>query len=75
MPYTIVTGDSTSSVWYYIAAGQFKLASEIKARYSPGTDWEKVFAIGDVINSKLNLTERDTLNEVQIFRSKRKKRK
>lgn len=40
--------------------------------FSPTTDWEKVFVIGDKINKELKLNEKDIANEINTFRKKSK---
>lgn len=81
MQYTIVNADYISSVWFECYGPKESInlglvpALEINARFSPSTDWEKVFSLGDQINKDLNLTERDVLNEIRSFRNKRKTKK
>jgi hypothetical protein len=79
MPYSILTGDYTSSIWLRFndpdrAMGQrLNMIRNLETSYSPTTNWEKVFSLGDTINRRLNLTEKDVSNEVETFRERRKK--
>lgn len=41
--------------------------------FSPTTNWEKVFAIGDKINKELKLSEKEIANEINTFRKKSKR--
>lgn len=52
---------------------QFRLSRQIESSFSPTTDWEKVFGIGNMINRELNLTEKDISDEVSAYRSSKKK--
>lgn len=41
--------------------------------FSPSTNWEKVFWLGDKINKELKLSEKDIVNEINTFRKKSKR--
>lgn len=41
--------------------------------FSPTTNWERVFELGDKINKELNLNEKDIVNEVITYRKKSKR--
>lgn len=80
MPYTTFTSDYTSSIWlrFYpsqVIKQELNLDEQLNARYSPTTDWEKVFKLGDKINQDLNLTEKNVLNEIKSFRTRKKTQK
>jgi len=40
--------------------------------FSPTTNWEKVFGLGNKINKELELSEKDIANEVITYRKKSK---
>ena len=40
--------------------------------FSPITNWEKVFELGNKINKELKLSEKDIVNEVITYRKKSK---
>lgn len=79
MSYTrIEPSDYISSFWIMTNypgddfSEQFKLSGKIETSFSPSTDWEKVFEMGDVINRKLSLTEKDVADEVSSYRKSKK---
>ena len=77
MPYITITGDYTSSIWFkfYLEgySKQLNLSKNVETSYSPTTDWEKVFSLGDEINKELNLSERDIADEISAYRKSKKK--
>ena len=77
MPYQIIFGEYLSSKWYEFSTSQTKKpvneAYETLGTFSQGTNWEKVFALGDKINKDLGVTEQEIIDDITNFR-KRKKR-
>lgn len=41
--------------------------------FSPATNWEKVFNIGDRIDKELKLSEKDIVDEINTFRKRSKR--
>jgi len=77
MPYTIFTSDYMSSVWLRfndptnLSGSKLGISNNISTSFSPTTDWERVFSLGDKINQNLNISEGEILNEVKKLRYKR----
>ena len=78
MSYTIVASDFMSSIWLRFndpsrgGGSELGLFNNISTSYSPTTDWEKVFSLGDRINQNINMTEGEIINEIKNLRGKRK---
>lgn len=77
MSYRTFTSNYTSSFWILVdpegLSKQSRLFDQIESSFSPTTDWEKVFGLGDMINRKLNLTEKDIADEVSTYRKSKEK--
>ena len=77
MTYITRTGNYTSSIWleYYpeVYSKQLKLSNQLEGSFSPTTEWEKVFRLGDEINRELKLSERDISDEITAYRKTKKK--
>lgn len=79
MPYQIIVGEYLSSKWY----GFFNSPTEAKktinegyetlGSFSQGTNWEKVFALGNKINRDLGATEQGIIDDIASFRKRRKR--
>lgn len=77
MSYTTVDSVFLKSTWLVISQpNEVKqiLQSSFKTlgSFSPSTNWERVFALGDRINSGMRLSEKDIVDEVNKLRSRRK---
>ncbi|MBM3282990.1 hypothetical protein FJY90_01925 [Candidatus Gottesmanbacteria bacterium] len=77
MTYITITGDYTSSIWFkfYLDgySDQLNLSKRVETSFSPTTDWEKVFALGDEINKGLDFSERNIMDEIASYRKSKKK--
>lgn len=81
MPYQIIVGECLSSKWY--GYGFFNNPTEAKktvseryetfGSFSQGTNWEKVFDLGNKINRDLGATEQGIIDDIASFRKRRKK--
>ncbi|MDP3888796.1 MAG: hypothetical protein Q8Q24_02015, partial [bacterium] len=71
MPYRIVVSDYLYPSWYQYSQveTQKPLNEEYKmlGTFSQGTNWEKVFALGNEINKDLQITEQEIIDEVADF--------
>jgi hypothetical protein len=80
MPYQINLGEYLSSKWYtFINSPTVQTKKTTNEKYetlgsfSQGTNWEKVFALGDKINRDLGATEQGIIDDIANFRKRRKK--
>ncbi|MBI4079156.1 MAG: hypothetical protein HY429_02570 [Candidatus Levybacteria bacterium] len=79
MPYQKISSDYFFSKWYRFLPPNIVTEKtdneeyETLGTFSPNTNWEKVFALGDSINRGLQMTEQEVIDEVTNFR-KRKNR-
>lgn len=77
MTYITRTGDYTSSIWFVfypeVYSKQLKLSNQLESSFSPTTEWEKVFRLGDEINKELKLSEKDIVDEITAYRKTKKK--
>lgn len=80
MPYQIILGECLSSKWYEFLNNpsvQTKKTTneeyETLGSFSQGTNWEKVFALGDKINRDLGAKEQDIIDDIASFRKRRKR--
>lgn len=78
MAYKTINSDYSSTTWLVlIQPNEIKQVLDASFKqlgtFSPTTDWEKVFAIGDRINQELKLSEKDIVNEVITYRKKSKR--
>lgn len=78
MPYQIISGEYLSSKWYAFPNSPtvqtkktINEAYETLGIFSQGTNWEKVFALGDKINSKLKTTEQEVVDDIINFRKRK----
>lgn len=77
MAYTTINSAYSNTIWLVLI-----LPNEVKqvldasfkqlGTFSPATDWEKVFELGDKINKELKFSEKDIVNEVSTYRKKSK---
>lgn len=77
MSYMTVNSDFLNSTWLVVSqpdeVKQVLLSSfKTLGSFSPTTNWERVFELGDTINKELKLSEKDIVNEIKKFRSRRK---
>jgi len=75
MSYNIVKSVYFSSDWieFYPYSQQFRLSKQVESSFSPSTNWEKVFSLGDKINRELKLSEKEIADEVNTYRKSKKK--
>lgn len=77
MPYQTISTDYFVYKWFEFLSDSVKTNKtrdgeyEELGTYSQGTDWEKVFVIGDQINTKLRLTEQEIIDDVKNFRKRK----
>ena len=72
----IIKSDYISSFWieyYQESSKQTRSYQQVESSFSPTTNWEKVFGVGDMINRKLNLTEKDITDDISDYRRSKKK--
>lgn len=77
MPYQIVVSDYLNPSWYqFFSPVETKTPSneeyEMMGTFSQGTNWEKVFALGNEINKDLQATEQEIIENVADFRKRKK---
>lgn len=79
MSYQIISGEYISSTWYqFLINPDFEPKKTINQKYealgtfSQGTNWEKVFALGNKINRNLRTTEQEIINEVANLKKRRR---
>lgn len=80
MPYQIISGEYISSKWYeFLNNSTVQTEKTINEEYetlgsfSQGTNWEKIFALGNKINKDLGSTEQGIIDDIASFRRRRKK--
>lgn len=78
MPYQTISSDYFLSDWY-----QFLMSPAVETQktknekyetlgtFSQGTNWEKVFALGDQINKDLQMTEQEIIDDIATFRKRK----
>lgn len=75
MPYRIVVSDYLYPSWYQYSPVETQKplneAYEMLGTFSQGTNWEKVFALGNEINKDLQMTEQEIFDEVADFRKRK----
>ena len=78
MPYTIIVSDYLYSGWYQYSPFEARKPEsegyEMLGTFSQGTNWEKVFALGNKINKNLEMTEQNILDDIAIFRKQKNTR-
>lgn len=78
MAYSTINSDYSNTTWLVLMqSDEVKQVLDASFKqlgtFSPTTNWEKVFAIGDKINRELKLSEKDIANEINTFRKKSKR--
>jgi len=80
MPYQIILGEYLSSKWYEFfnnptvqTKKTINEEYETLGNFSQGTNWEKIFTLGDKINRDLGTTEQGIIDDIASFRKRRKK--
>lgn len=79
MPYQIISSDYFFSEWYQFLSQSVVTEKteneeyETLGTFSPNTNWEKVFTLGDNINRELKMTEQGVIGEVSNFRKRKNK--
>lgn len=71
MPNVMVLSKYSTSAWYLFGPSRTKAEvpiEQVTSTYSPSTDWEKVFMLGDEVNAQLKLSENDILADFKRFR-------
>ena len=76
MPYTVIISNYLYPNWYQYSAQvetQKPSNEEYKmlGTFSQGTNWEKVFALGNEINKDLQITEQEIIEDVANFRKRK----
>lgn len=76
MPYQVISSKYLSSNWYQILSPVETKKTNYEAykslgTFSQGTNWEKVFALGDKINKNLQMTEQKIIDDIAIFRKRK----
>lgn len=75
MPYQIISTDYFNPTWYKFSFSsvETKKNSSYKAlgEFSQGTNWEKVFALGNKINKDLQITEQRIIDDVTNLRKRK----
>lgn len=72
-----ISGDYISSNWFRILGAIVETRETNGEEYKPlgtftqGTNWEKVFAIGNKINNDLQITEQEIVDEVTNLRKRK----
>ncbi|OGE36389.1 hypothetical protein A3B45_02060 [Candidatus Daviesbacteria bacterium RIFCSPLOWO2_01_FULL_39_12] len=77
MSYKMVNSDFLNSTWLIISQPDevqqlLRSSFETLGSFSPSTNWEKVFKLGDKINKELKLSEKDIVDEINKLRSRKK---
>lgn len=76
MAYTTLYNYYSGTTWLLIQLNEVRqvlnASFEQLGTFSPTTNWEKVFNLGDKINKELKLSEKDIANEVITYRKKSK---
>jgi hypothetical protein len=77
MSYKLVNSDFLNSTWLIISQPNevqqlLRSSFETLGSFSPSTNWEKVFELGDRVNKELKLSEKDIVDEINKFRSRKK---
>lgn len=78
MAYKTISSDYSNTTWLVLMQpDEVKQILDTSFKqlgtFSPTTNWEKVFAVGDKINTELKLSEKDIVNEVITYRKKSKR--
>lgn len=77
MPYQIIPSDYFYSNWYQFMVSPMETKKNINEKYkalgtfSQGTNWEKVFALGNQINKDLQITEQEIIDDISSFRKRK----
>ena len=79
MPFQIFTSDYFSSKWYMFLMNKDTDTEKNKSEeyktlgtFSQGTNWEKIFGLGDQINRNLKMTEQQVIDVVTTFRKQKR---
>lgn len=77
MAYKTISSDYSNTTWLVLMQpDEVKQVLDTSFKqlgtFSPTTNWEKVFAVGDKINKELKLSEKDIVNEINTIRKKPK---
>ena len=78
MAYTTINSAYSSTTWLVLMQpNEVKQVLDASFKqlgtFSPTTNWERVFDLGDKINKELKLSEKDIVNEVITYRKKSKR--
>jgi hypothetical protein len=74
MPYQTITSNYFFSNWYEFFPKVGRTENRVEKNYqtlgvySQGTNWEKIFEIGNQINKDTQMTEQDIIDEVTRLR-------
>lgn len=73
----LITSDFFYSKWYQFTLSNVETQKtkneeyETLGTFSQGTNWEKVFALGDQINKDLQMTEQEIIDDIATFRKRK----
>ncbi|KKS69550.1 hypothetical protein A3A14_04650 [Candidatus Daviesbacteria bacterium RIFCSPLOWO2_01_FULL_43_38] len=77
MAYTTLYNYYSGTTWLLIQPNEVKQVLDASFKqlgtFSPITNWEKVFDLGDKINKELKLSEKDIADEVIAYRKRSKR--
>ena len=78
MAYKTIYSDYSNTTWLVLMqSDEVKQVLDASFKqlgtFSPTTNWEKVFDLGDKINKELKLSEKEIINEVITYRKKSKR--
>ncbi len=77
MPYQTITSNYLYSNWYEFFPNVGRTQNLVSPNYqtlgiySQGTNWEKIFTIGDKINKKVQMTEQEIVDDVIRLRKQK----
>lgn len=78
MSYRIVVSDYLYPCWYQYSPVETQKPSneeyKMLGTFSQGTNWEKVFALGNEINKDLQMTEQGIIDDIASFRKRKNTR-
>lgn len=77
MSYSSVNSEFSNTEWLIfdqntIQTIEGSVEYEQLGSFTQGTNWEKVFNLGDIINSGALMTEQDIVNETKAYRNSKK---
>lgn len=76
MPYQNISSKYLSSNWYqFLSPVETKKTNDepyrVLGTFSQGTNWEKVFKLGNKINKDLRMTEQEIIDGIATFRKRK----